>query len=131
MAEMGLMGLSIPEAYGGAGQSYILFALVIEELCAACASTGLVPDVNISLGAEPIIMFGTEEQKQKWLPGMASGKKLGALAMTEPGAGSDAAGIKTRAERDGDYYIINGSKTFITLGGVAETYVVTAVTIFS
>jgi acyl-CoA dehydrogenase len=128
MADMGLMGLSIPEAYGGAGQSYILFALVIEELCAACASTGLVPDVNISLGAEPIIMFGSEEQKQKWLPGMASGKKLGALAMTEPGAGSDAAGIKTRAERDGDSYIINGSKTFITLGGVAETYVVTAVT---
>ncbi|WP_341468120.1 acyl-CoA dehydrogenase [Candidatus Chlorohelix allophototropha] len=128
MSELGIMGLSFPEKYGGAGQSYILFALAVEELCAACASTGLVFDVNMSLGAEPILFFGNEEQKMKWLPGMASGKKLGALAMTEPGAGSDAAGIKTRAVRDGNDYIINGSKTFITLGSVAETYVVTAIT---
>jgi alkylation response protein AidB-like acyl-CoA dehydrogenase len=128
MADLGIMGISLPEEYGGAGQSYVMFALVIEELCAACATTGLVPDVNIGLGAEPILMFGNEEQKKKWLPGMASGKKLGALAMTEPGAGSDAAGIKTRAVREGDEYVINGSKTFITLGSVANTYVVTAVT---
>jgi alkylation response protein AidB-like acyl-CoA dehydrogenase len=106
----------------------VLFARVIEELCAACASTGLVPDVNISLGAEPILMFGSEEQQQRWLPQMASGEKLGALAITEPGAGSDAAGIKTTAVRDGDSYIINGSKTFITLGGLAETYVTSTVT---
>lgn len=128
MSELGLLGLPLPEQYGGAGQSYVLFALVVEELCAACASTGLVLDVNISLGAEPILMFGTEEQKQRWLPQMCSGEKLGALAITEPGAGSDAAGIKTTAVRDGDFYVINGSKTFITLGGVAETYVTSTVT---
>jgi acyl-CoA dehydrogenase len=128
MGELGLLGISLPEEYGGAGQSYVLFARVIEELCAACASTGLVPDVNISLGAEPILMFGSEEQQQRWLPQMASGEKLGALAITEPGAGSDAAGIKTTAVRDGDSYIINGSKTFITLGGLAETYVTSTVT---
>lgn len=128
MGELGLMGLPIPEEYGGLGQPYTLFALAIEELCAGCASTGLAMDVNISLGAEPILMFGTEEQKQRWLPQMSSGQKLGALAITEPGAGSDAAGIKTSAVRDGDFYVINGSKTFITLGGVAETYVTSTIT---
>ncbi len=128
MGELGLMGLPLPEEYGGAGQSYVLFAMAVEELCAACASTGLVMDVNVSLGAEPILMFGNEEQKQRWLPQMASGQKLGALAITEPGAGSDAAGIKTTAVRDGDSYVINGSKIFITLGGVAETYVVSTLT---
>ena len=128
MGELGFLGLPIPEEYGGAGQSYVLFAMMIEELCAACATTGLIPDVNISLGAEPILMFGSEEQKHRWLPYMSSGEKLGALAITEPGAGSDAAGIKTTAVRDGDAYILNGSKTFITLGGVAETYVTSTVT---
>ncbi len=128
MGELGFMGLPLPEEYGGAGQSYILFAMAVEELCAACASTGLAMDVNVSLGAEPILMFGTEEQKQRWLPQMASGEKLGALAITEPGAGSDAAGIKTTAVRDGDSYVINGSKIFITLGGVAETYVTSTLT---
>ncbi len=128
MGELGLMGLPLPEEYGGLGQSYVLFALMIEELCAACATTGLIPDVNISLGAEPVLMFGSEEQKQRWLPQMASGQKLGALAITEPGAGSDAAGIKTSAVRDGDHYVINGSKTFITLGGVAETYITSTIT---
>ncbi len=128
MGELGLMGLPIPEVYGGAGQSYILFARVVEELCCACATTGLVLDVNVSLGAEPILMFGTEEQKKRWLPQMSSGEKLGALAITEPGAGSDAAGIKTTAVRDEDAYIINGSKTFITLGGVAETYITSTLT---
>ncbi len=128
MGELGLLGLPLPEKYGGAGQSYIMFAIMIEELCAACATTGLIPDVNISLGAEPILMFGTEEQKQRWLPQMSSGQKLGALAITEPGAGSDAAGIKTTAVREGDMFVINGSKTFITLGGVAATYVTSTLT---
>lgn len=128
MGELGLMGLPLPEEYGGLGQPYTLFAMAIEELCAACASTGLAMDVNISLGAEPILMFGNEEQKKRWLPAMAAGEKLGALAITEPGAGSDAAGIKTTAVRDGDHYVINGSKTFITLGGVAETYVTSTLT---
>ena len=128
MGELGLMGLPLPEEFGGAGQSYILFAMAVEELCAACATTGLVLDVNVSLGAEPILMFGDDEQKQRWLPQMASGQQLGALAITEPGAGSDAAGIGTTAVRDGDSYVINGSKIFITLGGVAHTYVTSTVT---
>jgi acyl-CoA dehydrogenase len=128
MGELGLMGVCLPEEYGGAGQSYVLFAMIVEELCAACASTGLIMDVNISLCAEPILMFGTEEQKQRFLRPLGTGEKLGALAMTEPGAGSDAAGIKTTADRQGDHYLLNGTKTFITNGGVADTYVVTAVT---
>jgi alkylation response protein AidB-like acyl-CoA dehydrogenase len=128
MGEMGLMGVCLPEEYGGAGQSYVLFAMIVEELCAACASTGLALDVNISLCAEPIWRFGNEKQKRIFLEPLASGKKLGALAMTEPEAGSDAAGIRTSAVRSGDTYILNGTKTFITNGGVADTYVVTAVT---
>jgi alkylation response protein AidB-like acyl-CoA dehydrogenase len=128
MGELGLMGVCLPEQFGGAGQSYVLFAMIVEELCAACASTGLILDVNISLCAEPILLFGSDEQKTRFLRPLAAGEKLGALAMTEPGAGSDAAGIKTTAERRGDYYALNGAKTFITNGGVADTYVVTAVT---
>jgi len=128
MGEMGLMGVCLPEEYGGAGQSYVLFAMIVEELCAACASTGLALDVNISLCAEPIWRFGTEEQKRTYLEPLATGRKLGALAMTEPGAGSDAAGIRTTAVRDGNSYVLNGTKTFITNGSVADTYVVTAVT---
>ena len=128
MGEMGLMGVCLPEEYGGAGQSYVLFAMIVEELCAACASTGLALDVNISLCAEPIWRFGNEEQKQTFLEPLATGRKLGALAMTEPGAGSDAAGIRTTAVRTGNTYVLNGTKTFITNGSVADTYVVTAVT---
>jgi alkylation response protein AidB-like acyl-CoA dehydrogenase len=128
MGELGLMGVCLPEEYGGAGQSYVLFAMIVEELCAACASTGLILDVNISLCAEPILMFGTDEQKRQYLTPLATGQKLGALAMTEPGAGSDAAAIKTTAVRRDGHYVLNGSKTFITNGGIADTYVVTAVT---
>jgi len=128
MGDLGLMGVCLPEEYGGAGQSYVLFAMIVEELCAACASTGLILDVNISLCAEPILRFGNDEQKRKFLAPLAVGEKLGALAMTEPEAGSDAAGIRTTAVRSGDHYLLNGSKTFITNGGVADTYVVTAVT---
>jgi alkylation response protein AidB-like acyl-CoA dehydrogenase len=128
MAELGLMGVPFPEAYGGAGQSYVLFARIVEELCRACASTGLIMDVNISLCGEPIMMFGTVEQKQKYLMPLATGEALGALAMTEPEAGSDAASITTTAVRKGDRYVLNGRKIFITNGEVADTYVVTAVT---
>ncbi len=128
MGDLGLMGVCLPEEYGGAGQSYVLFATIVEELCAACASTGLILDVNISLCAEPILRFGNDEQKRKFLTPLALGEKLGALAMTEPEAGSDAAGIRTTAVRSGDHYLLNGVKTFITNGGVADTYVVTAVT---
>ena len=128
MGQLGLMGIPFPEQYGGAGQSYIVFALAVEELCRACASTGLILDVNISLCGEPILMFGTLEQKEKYLTPLASGEKLGALAMTEPEAGSDAASITTTAvQRDG-CYVLNGRKIFITNGEVADVYVVTAVT---
>ena len=128
MGELGLMGVCLPDEYGGAGQSYVLFAMIVEELCKACASTGLIMDVNISLCAEPILLFGDEEQKHRFLTPLASGEKLGALAITEPEAGSDAAGIKTTAVRQGECYVLNGSKIFITNGGVADTYVCTAVT---
>jgi alkylation response protein AidB-like acyl-CoA dehydrogenase len=128
MAELGLMGIPFPEEYGGAGQSYITFALIVEELCRACASTGLIMDVNISLCGEPILMFGTEEQKQRYLFPLSTGEKLGALAMTEPEAGSDAASIKTSAAKRDGCYVLNGRKIFITNGEVADVYVVTAVT---
>ena len=128
MGELGLMGVPFPEEYGGAGQSYVVFARIVEELCRACASTGLIMDVNISLCGEPIMVFGSEAQKQKYLVSLATGEKLGALAMTEPEAGSDAASIKTSADRRNDHYLLNGRKIFITNGEVADTYVVTAVT---
>lgn len=125
MAELGLMGAPFPEEYGGAGQSYVTFALIVEELCRACASTGLILDVNISLCGEPILMFGTEEQKQRYLPRLSSGVMLGALAMTEPEAGSDAASIKTTAVRRNGGFVLNGRKIFITNGEVADVYIVT------
>jgi alkylation response protein AidB-like acyl-CoA dehydrogenase len=128
MAELGLMGVCLPEEYGGAGQSFVLFALIIEELCKACATTGLILDVTISLCAETILLFGTPEQKKRFLVPLATGQKLGALAITEPEAGSDAAGIKTTAVREGDYYILNGTKIFITNGGMADIYVCSTVT---
>jgi butyryl-CoA dehydrogenase len=128
MAQLGLMGTPFPEQYGGAAQSYVLFALTVEEICRACASTGLIMDVNISLCGEPILMFGTDEQKARFLTPLATGEKLGALAMTEPEAGSDAASITTSAVCRDDHYVLNGRKIFITNGEVADTYVVTAKT---
>jgi acyl-CoA dehydrogenase len=128
MAELGLMGIPFPPEYGGAGMSYVTFALSVEELCRACASTGLIMDVNISLFGEPVWLFGTEEQKQKYLTAIATGKALGALAMTEPEAGSDAAAISTTAVKNGEGYVLNGRKIFITNGGKADYYVVTAKT---
>lgn len=126
MGALGLMGVPFPEQYGGAEQGYVTFALIVEEMCRACASTGLIMDVNISLCGEPILIFGTEEQKQKYLVPLATGEKLGALAMTEPEAGSDAASIRTTATRQDGHYVLNGRKIFITNGEVADTYVVTA-----
>jgi alkylation response protein AidB-like acyl-CoA dehydrogenase len=128
MAQLGLMGVPFPEKYGGAGQSYLVFARIVEELCRACASTGLIMDVNISLCGEPIMVFGSEEQKQRYLVPLATGEKLGALAMTEPEAGSDAASITTTAVLKNDHYVLNGRKIFITNGEVADIYVVTSVT---
>lgn len=128
LGDLGLMGIPFPEEYGGGGLSYVTFALVVQELCKACASTGLILDVNISLFGEPVWLFGSERQKQKYLRAISSGEALGALAMTEPEAGSDAASIITSATLDGDAYTLNGRKIFITNGEKADYYVVTAKT---
>ena len=126
MAELGLMGLPIPEQYGGAGVDSVSYAAAIEEISKACASTGAIMAVHTSAGIVPIYLFGTEEQKQKYIPALASGEKIGAFALTEPGAGSDASKVATTAELDGDSFVLNGSKCFITNGGAAEIYCVFA-----
>ncbi len=126
VAELGLAGIVFPEEYGGAGADYLCYAIAVEELSRVCASTGVTLSAHLSLGANPVWMFGTEEQKQTFLTPMAEGTKLGAFGLTETGAGSDAGGTKTFAVRDGDEWIINGSKIFITNGGDAEIYIVFA-----
>ncbi len=126
LAELGLTGIVFPEEYGGAGADYISYAIAVEELSRVCASTGVTLSAHLSLGANPIFLFGTEEQKQKFLAPLATGEKMGAFGLTEPSAGSDAGGTKTFAVRDGDDWIINGTKIFITNAGDAETYVVMA-----
>jgi len=126
VAELGLAGIVFPEEYGGAGGDYISYAIAVEELSRVCASTGVTLSAHLSLGANPVWMFGTEEQKKNFLIPMAEGTKLGAFALTEPSAGSDAGGTRTFAVRDGEEWILNGSKIFITNGGDAETYIVFA-----
>ncbi|WP_100648597.1 acyl-CoA dehydrogenase AcdA [Bacillus cereus] len=128
MAELGLTGITWPEEYGGIGSDYLAYVIAIEELSRVCASTGVTLSAHTSLAGWPIFKFGTEEQKQKFLRPMAEGKKIGAYGLTEPGSGSDAGGMKTIAKRDGDHYILNGSKIFITNGGIADIYVVFALT---
>jgi butyryl-CoA dehydrogenase len=128
MAELGLTGIPWPEEYGGIGSDYLAYVIAVEELSRVCASTGVTLSAHTSLAGWPIYKFGTEEQKQKFLRPMAEGKKIGAYGLTEPGSGSDAGGMRTTAKRDGDHYILNGSKIFITNGGVADIYVVFALT---
>ena len=128
MAELGLTGIPWPEEYGGAGFDYLAYCIAVEELSRVCASTGVTLSAHTSLAGWPIYKFGNEEQKQKYLRPMAEGKKIGAYGLTEPNSGSDAGGMKTYAVKDGDDYILNGSKIFITNGGVADIYVVFAVT---
>jgi len=128
IAELGLLGLPIPEEYEGAGVDTMTMALVVAELARCCGSTSLGVAAHTSLCTWPIYAFGTEEQKQKYLPDLASGRVLGAFGLTEPNAGSDAGGTRTTAVRDGDDYILNGSKIFITNGNYAGTFVVTALT---
>src|SRR5438445_4727838 len=125
-AEAGLLGVLIPREFGGAGLDALAFTLCIDELAQACASTSVIVDVHTSVGSEPILLFGTQEQKRKWLPRLASGELLGAFALTEPAAGSDAASLKTSARRNGDGYILNGTKVFITNIGRAGLYIVFA-----
>lgn len=122
-----LCGLYIPEQYGGFGGGAMEFCLATEEISRICGGVGVTFAAS-ALGAFPILMFGTEEQKMKYLPPISSGKKLAAFGLTEANAGSDAAGIQTTAKKDGDYYILNGTKQWITNGGEAETYVVIAMT---
>jgi len=125
-AESGLLGLLVPRQYGGAGLDALAFAICIEELGQACASTAVIVDVHTSVGTEPILLFGDEEQKRRWLPRLASGELLGAFALTEPASGSDAAALQTTARRDGDSYVLRGTKIFITNIGHAGLYVVFA-----
>ncbi|CAM4139475.1 acyl-CoA dehydrogenase [Bacillus luti] len=128
MAELGLTGIPWPEEYGGIGSDYLAYVIAIEELSRVCASTGVTLSAHTSLAGWPIFKFGTEEQKQKFLRPMAEGTKIGAYGLTETGSGSDAGGMKTIAKRDGDHYVLNGSKIFITNGGIADIYVVFALT---
>ncbi|MBO8176838.1 acyl-CoA dehydrogenase [Aeribacillus pallidus] len=127
LAELGMMGLPFPEEYGGAGADTISFAIVVEELSRACASTGITYSAHISLGGAPIHLFGTKEQKEKYLVPICTGESLGAFGLTEPNAGSDAGGTQTTAVEEGDYVVINGNKCFITNGSYAKFVSLTAV----
>ena len=128
MGRLGLMGIPFPEKYGGSGGDTISYAIAVEEIGRVCGSTGLSYAANVSLGASPIYYFGTEEQKEKYLVPLAEGSALGSFGLTEPNAGSDAGGTKTTAEINGDHYVINGEKCFITNASFADTIIVTAVT---
>ena len=128
MAELGLTGIPWPEEYGGIGSDYLAYCIAVEELSRVCASTGVTLSAHTSLAGWPVYTFGTEEQKQKYLRPMAEGTKIGAYGLTEPQSGSDAGSMRTSAKEDGDHYVLNGSKIFITNGGIADIYVVFAVT---
>lgn len=123
MGDLGLMGIPIPEEYGGAGMDYTSYIQTIHEISKVSATIGVILSVHTSVGTNPILYFGTDKQKQYYLPKLASGQYIGAFALTEPGAGSDASGLRTKAVRHGDKYILNGSKIFITNGGEANTYI--------
>ena len=124
--ELGLTGVAMPEEYGGAGMDTLAYALVIEEISRVCATSGVILSVNNSLVCDPILKFGSEEQKKEFLTPLAAGKKLGCFALTEPGAGSDAAALRSTARKDGDDYVLNGNKIFITNGTDADVALVFA-----
>jgi butyryl-CoA dehydrogenase len=128
MGELGFLGISFPPEYGGSGMDTLSFTLMIEETAKACGSTCLSVAAHCSLCCTPIFLFGNEAQKKKYLPDLLTGKKLGSFCLTEPHSGSDAAALKTTATRDGDFYVLNGSKMYVTNGGYAGTYVVFAKT---
>lgn len=125
LGQLDLMGIPVPEEYGGLGMDFLTWAAVGEEISRSCTTTGAVFGAHL-LAVFPILCFGTDEQKQKHLAPLASGEHIGAFGLTEPGAGSDAAAVSTKAERDGDGYILNGTKIFITNGGQAHTYIIIA-----
>jgi len=126
LADLGLTGMVFPEEFGGAGADYISYAIAVEELSRVCASTGVTLSAHLSLGANPIWLFGTEEQKQAFLVPLAEGSRLGAFGLTEADAGSDAGGTRTTAAREGDGWVLNGAKIFTTNGSEADTYIVFA-----
>ncbi len=128
MAELGLMGVAVPDAYGGAGMDNVCYAIAMEEISRACASTAVIMSVNNSLACDPILKFGTEGQKVEYLTPLASGKRLGCFGLTEPGAGSDAGSQKTTAVRDGKSYVVNGTKNFITNAPQADTCILFTMT---
>lgn len=128
LARYGFLGIPFPKEYGGAGGDAVAYAMAVEELSRVCGTTGVIVSAHTSLCAAPIFEWGTEEQKQKYLVPLAKGEKLGAFGLTEPNAGTDAAGQQTTAVLDGDDYVLNGSKVFITNGGYADTYIVMAMT---
>ncbi|MFD1036887.1 acyl-CoA dehydrogenase [Virgibacillus byunsanensis] len=128
MAELGLTGIPWPEEYGGIGADYVSYVIAVEELSRVCASTGVTLSAHLSLASWPIFTYGNEEQKKTFLYRLATGEALGAYALSEPGAGSDVVSMKTTAKEDGDHYVLNGSKVWITNGGVADIYIVFAKT---
>ena len=128
MGKLGIMGIPVPTQYGGAGGNYKLYAMAVEELSRCCATTGIVVSAHTSLCIGPILEYGTEEQKMKYLPKLASGQWIGAFGLTEPNAGTDASGQQTTAVLDGDHWVLNGTKIFITNAGNADVYIVIAMT---
>jgi alkylation response protein AidB-like acyl-CoA dehydrogenase len=128
MAKAGFLGIPIPKEYGGQGCDVLTYAMCVEELAKVCGTTSIIVSAHTSLCCDPILTYGTEEQKQKYLPDLASGRKIGAFGLTEPGAGTDAQGQQTKAVLDGDEWVLNGSKIFITNGKQADVYIVIAVT---
>ena len=128
MGKYGFMGIPVPQEYGGQGCDALTYVMCVEELSKACGTTGVIVSAHTSLCVDPIMTYGTEEQKQKYVKDLATGKKLGAFALTEPGAGTDAQGAQTKAVLDGDEWVLNGSKCFITNGKVADVYIVIAIT---
>ena len=128
MAKYGLLGIPFPTKYGGMGGDEVSYSITVSELAKVCASTSVIVSAHTSLCCWPIYKYGTEDQKMKYLPELLSGKKLGAFGLTEPNAGTDASGQQTRAELDGDEWVLNGAKCFITNGGYAEVFVVMAMT---
>ena len=128
MAKAGFMGIPVPKEYGGQGCDILTYAMCVEELAKVCGTTAVIVSAHTSLCCDPILTYGTEEQKQKYLPDLAAGRKIGAFGLTEPGAGTDAQGQQTKAVLDGDEWVLNGSKIFITNGKEADVYVIFAIT---
>src|SRR5947207_11481359 len=124
MSELGLWGLTIPEEYGGAGMGNVALAVALEEINRVCASTGVTLSVHNSLVGAPLNRFGSEELKREWMPKLASGEIIGAYCLTEPNAGSDAASLRTSARLDGDQWVIDGTKIWVTNGGIAGVLIV-------